>query len=102
MAVLNMFKNELNCNGTQNCSGPHVLTWMVCKNILVDVSVKDGSIKGKLYKINYLSILFQSGKGKQVQEGTYPLFSNQENQFKSYDQDIWTNQSTHNEIVKLA
>ena len=50
MAVLNMFKNEPSCNGTQNCSGPHVLTWMVCKNILVDVSVKDGSCKGKLYK----------------------------------------------------
>ena len=50
--------------------------------------LKGDSSKGKLYKINYLSILFQSGKGKQVQEGTKPLFSNQENQFKSHDRDI--------------
>ena len=35
---------------------------------------KGGSSKGKLYKINFLSIQFQSGKGKQVQEGTYPFF----------------------------
>ena len=32
--------------------------------------LKDGRSKGKLYKINYLAILFQSGKGNQVQEGT--------------------------------
>ena len=62
--------------------------------------LKDGSSKGKLYKINYLSILFQFGKGKQVQKGRF--FSNQENQFKSHDLDILTNHSTHNEIVKLA
>ena len=64
--------------------------------------LKDRSSKGKLYNINYLSIPFQSGKGKLVQKGTYPLFSNQENQFKSHDWDIWTNRSTHNEILKLA
>ena len=40
MAVLNKFKNEPSCNAIRNCSGPHVLTWIVCKNILVDVSVK--------------------------------------------------------------
>ena len=50
MAVLNMFINEPICNGIQECSGPHVhvLTWIVCKNIY-NVSVKDGSSKGKLY-----------------------------------------------------
>ena len=40
MAVLNTFKHEPKCIGIQNCSGPHILTWIVCKNILVDVSVK--------------------------------------------------------------
>ena len=40
MAVLNMFENETNCNGIQNCSGPYVLPWIVCKNILVNESVK--------------------------------------------------------------
>ena len=33
MAVSNMFINEPSCNGIQECSGPIVFTWIICKNI---------------------------------------------------------------------
>ena len=63
--VLNMFKNELSCTATRDCLGPLVHIGTVSRNNREDfIFIKIITATEKY--INYLSVLVQFGKRKQV------------------------------------